>query len=401
MTALTVLRGNELHLPTIVSIYYTVLLAGVVLFLQLSVRAVERTALRQLAASYFFIGIGSVVAGMGMHQKLSHAHWTVVTMFLGVTGYPLLVIGFRGLALKRTRYSIHLIAVLFLAVTAVSLFTEIWLNDRVRSAVFHITAGVSLLLSSVALFYNRRLDPVPSRLVLSIVLASGSAAFLLVAGHLIFADSYVNALKYGFTLQLFINFLMIIYTYGVVKDRIEERLRVASETDVLTGIGNRRWFSKVCPSRIMKGDGVMMIDIDHFKPINDTYGHQFGDTAIAKTAATIQQSLRSLDRLARYGGEEFVLFMSGVTRETLTDAAGRIREKVRIMRFEAPYQDVRITVSIGICWNDSSFSDMEQMQAAADAALYEAKTSGRDRTAAWPVGKGQANDLIESKLTVL
>ena len=124
-----------------------------------------------------------------------------------------------------------------------------------------------------------------------------------------------------------------------------------------------------------------MIDIDHFKKFNDTYGHVGGDEALQVVAKTLRESCRATDVLARYGGEEFALVLPGVMSSRATDLLERIRRVLAVKPIHLPNRakPVSLTVSVGVAlWPDDGKDAAEILQCA-DRRLYEAKSQGRDR----------------------
>ena len=130
-----------------------------------------------------------------------------------------------------------------------------------------------------------------------------------------------------------------------------------------------------------EGFGILMLDIDFFKKINDTYGHQAGDEVLKTLGKLIIQQCRSHDRAFRYGGEEFILFVTQLTEETLTKIAERIRQKAAQLKIEWKGTVIPITLSIGCHWvaPDEMHKPLEQLIEKADKNLYQAKESGRNR----------------------
>jgi diguanylate cyclase (GGDEF)-like protein len=128
---------------------------------------------------------------------------------------------------------------------------------------------------------------------------------------------------------------------------------------------------------------VAIADIDHFKLVNDTYGHLAGDAVLAGLARAMTALLRDYDIVGRFGGEEFVILLPQTSAEEATGIAERLREKLAEIIVPAgaapPDSPLRVTVSIGVATLDGSRRDLEDMLAAADAALYEAKNTGRNR----------------------
>lgn len=129
-----------------------------------------------------------------------------------------------------------------------------------------------------------------------------------------------------------------------------------------------------------RGASLLMIDIDHFKQINDYYGHILGDEVIGRVGAIIRRSMREGDIAGRYGGDEFGVVLNGVNAATAAQIAERIRASVHAATFEQA-EDLRCTLSIGIAEANASMRNTREWICQADAALYDAKTRGRNRLA--------------------
>jgi diguanylate cyclase (GGDEF)-like protein len=168
-----------------------------------------------------------------------------------------------------------------------------------------------------------------------------------------------------------------------------DRLEVLASTDPLTGIANRRRMTETlhhlwgdgrkCP----EGAAMLMCDIDDFKKLNDHLGHAEGDRCLVEVARIIQENVRrGRDHVARYGGEEFLVLLPGMDEEAAISVAERIRKSVEAVAFPNPASRVsrRVTLSIGVAVQtaDEAISS-EQLQRQADAALYRAKQTGRNR----------------------
>lgn len=162
------------------------------------------------------------------------------------------------------------------------------------------------------------------------------------------------------------------------------KLEVLAITDSLTDLFNRRYFETVIERefnrtvRYKSPASCLMMDVDHFKTVNDEYGHRVGDTALKELASIIKNCLRKVDTVARWGGEEFIALLPGTIRENALEAAARILKSIADHKFSGIAR--QITVSIGIASApDPSITTAEQMADAADFALYEAKSKGRNR----------------------
>jgi two-component system cell cycle response regulator len=126
---------------------------------------------------------------------------------------------------------------------------------------------------------------------------------------------------------------------------------------------------------------VIMLDIDHFKPVNDTYGHASGDEVLKAVAQRVSDGIRDFDLLARYGGEEFVVIMPSTPAEDSIMVAERLRRMIEAKHFEVPGNEtpVSITVSIGAATATDATETAEALLARADTALYQAKDGGRNQ----------------------
>ena len=180
------------------------------------------------------------------------------------------------------------------------------------------------------------------------------------------------------------------FRWKTYSDRLREIHRQSLElaaTDSLTGLHNRRYLSAHLVRQIMRSRetrkpcSVLVLDIDHFKRINDTYGHQAGDEVLKALADSFKFNIRGVDLACRYGGEEFVIVMP----ETELDVAQRVAERLREAIAERRYRigegkpEIPVTASIGIATLDPATDTPQTLIERADKALYEAKASGRNK----------------------
>ncbi|PRA05681.1 MULTISPECIES: sensor domain-containing diguanylate cyclase [unclassified Paenibacillus] len=162
--------------------------------------------------------------------------------------------------------------------------------------------------------------------------------------------------------------------------KVNDQLETLASTDLLTGLKNRRFFQeKMFESLMMFQEkqryfSLLVVDIDHFKSINDTYGHPIGDLVLGNLAGLLQSLSRSTDVVARYGGEEFVIILPGCEEEQAIGIAERYRSQVA----SADWGEYNITVSIGAATIVEEDTEKSLFQRA-DNALYASKTGGRNR----------------------
>jgi two-component system cell cycle response regulator len=182
------------------------------------------------------------------------------------------------------------------------------------------------------------------------------------------------------------------------RKRYQERLRQDLDrslemavTDPLTGLRNRRYVRRHLEGVLRNsGAATLLIDVDRFKSVNDTYGHAAGDVVLREVAERVRGHLRAADVVARYGGEEFLIVMSGASAEDGRIVAERLRNAIASVPVKAEGQELNITASIGVASGDIGAAS-DDVVSAADAALYRAKNNGRNRVeialaSDWPPG---------------
>ncbi len=184
----------------------------------------------------------------------------------------------------------------------------------------------------------------------------------------------------------------ILYT-AVVRDiserkRVEAELRRMATTDPLTGLWNRRRFLELAEGelsrlrRYARPVSVLMLDIDHFKAINDTHGHAAGDEALCRLAELCRSELRETDHLGRLGGEEFAVVLPETSLAEAVEVAERLRQRLGDMPVPLGDATLRMTVSIGVAACRDGDTSIDRALGRADRALYAAKGGGRNRVVA-------------------
>ena len=170
----------------------------------------------------------------------------------------------------------------------------------------------------------------------------------------------------------------------------QQHLEYQSQVDSLTGLFNRRAFENKIGEEFERSKryhsplSLLILDIDNFKLINDTYGHHGGDAALVKISETFREKTRQSDFPARYGGEEFVLVLPETDQDNAVQAATKIHGAIRSCAFGTSARPFRLTVSIGVSSTSAKFySDWHELLGDADRALYVAKNAGKDRVEIW------------------
>lgn len=189
------------------------------------------------------------------------------------------------------------------------------------------------------------------------------------------------------------NVIAAILTEGIVfplfllmlSERLNQALLIQAMRDPLTGLYNRRAFEEIAyrelAGAVRSGSSlsVLMVDLDHFKRINDQYGHGAGDAVLDAAAVTLRGALRDEDFVCRWGGDEFCALLPRSKREQAEMAAERVRQAFERAEPQFEAEAARVTVSIGIAAGQAQTADIADMVRLADAALYRAKNEGRNR----------------------
>ena len=213
---------------------------------------------------------------------------------------------------------------------------------------------------------------------------------------LLMPDTRVDASRFlGIIITLFVSIIMMIYLYGrerLIRDRVEleirldmrnvaRGLRLQATTDPLTGLYNRLKFNEMLSSEMARSKrhktslSLMLYDVDNFKAINDTHGHQVGDAVLVQISELVRQRIRPSDLVARWGGEEFIILAPGSDVQMAYHAAERLRAAMQQVVFDKVGM---LSCSFGV----SEYVEgdtAETMLARVDAALYRAKVGGRNR----------------------
>lgn len=196
-----------------------------------------------------------------------------------------------------------------------------------------------------------------------------------------------NILVYYGTISLFGGFLIYYLCEYIARSNENFReLKTSTQIDFLTGLNNVRHFDEVWNHHVQNAKdknerlSIFLIDIDHFKNINDTYGHPIGDLVLKELGKVLKQTTRSFDTVSRNGGEEFSVILPDCPSHQAIEIAERIRSTVENYQFSISEKDIiNITISIGVVTFPETIEDTSKMIEKADECLYRAKHSGRNK----------------------
>ena len=171
----------------------------------------------------------------------------------------------------------------------------------------------------------------------------------------------------------------------MINQRLQSDLNNLAMNDALTRVRNRRAMQQILDFEMgrvqqeVKAFSIILLDVDHFKKVNDTYGHLVGDVVLREVASLIKQSIREIDFVARYGGEEFSLILPDTDKAGAIMVAERISGVVSKQKIRAFDEIVNVTVSVGVGSFPENTLHSDMLVEIADKALYQAKVSGRNR----------------------
>lgn len=277
--------------------------------------------------------------------------------------------------------------VLTLAATSLMIFFHD--NDRARSIVYAASQGVVL---SMCAWHLMRIRPLPLGAVIAgtafmvallgqMMVVGGNIGVLV--GAVAFPSFYTLA-SYALLCTIFSGSVWNLGFAILTIDKLQQELARLSETDELTGLANRRALRRhlaEAHDRAVAGGTpycIIVIDLNDFKPLNDTYGHAAGDRALVWVADTLTSSARRGDVVARLGGDEFCILLPGAREDEARQVATRMREHFRDSPLRIGEDEVRLSAAIGIAeWRREAHPSADAVIAAADRQLYIDKTAPR------------------------
>ena len=318
----------------------------------------------------FFSALFGLLSDLGIND-IGPIHTKVNYVYSFLTILLILFLRFSKKNYNPTAYSLLIISLM--TFTSSLVFVP---QDEFRMIWFYLLVFVAYMISSKM-----------------IGLLCTLASIVIVLSVNFFVDLQLSqvAINSGILGLIIGSFLSYIYTDKITnyENSLKQQnssLSVLASTDYLTGVMNRRMFNDISERYFQTAQKnelsltLLLLDLDHFKKVNDTYGHQAGDQLLKRFVKTLESILNKSDIFARIGGEEFAVLLSQINSDDAYLLAERIRKKIEndFMTYEG--QDIRVTTSIGISENRETDTEFEDIFSRADMALYQAKHKGRNKT---------------------
>jgi diguanylate cyclase (GGDEF)-like protein len=338
---------------------------------------------RWVAIAYCSATLGVVL------RQVSHSNPSVVFGNLFLTFFGIAV--YWGLAQLLHKKRLNLWLLLFLAPVLLGQFYLLYLDPQVvsRAILFHAIIALQALSIVDLLLRSGARETLFPRLGLSLLFLywGGMQTFLACASAF-----HNHAPTLAFEQQVDGRYLLVPLLPAVLvclgflwlaMTQLQNELEHQSNTDVLTGLLNRRALQNVADRAIAHAHRrnspltLVLLDLDHFKDINDRHGHEGGDAALALTAQCLARNLRAEDLVARIGGEEFVALLPETDEPEATLTAERIRSGIENLCF-SPRRNLTLSASFGVTRLQPGDTSLQQLLSRADQALYQAKKNGRN-----------------------
>ncbi len=328
----------------------------------------------------------------GFSRSFAELEWLLLVLVLIYTVAPGAYIENQWIILK---YSLSFAAFVlafrymnfYQTETRWKLVMEVWMMTAYITCVLWYTGKVDSPLLNLYLLVIITSGMTLGKLTTLLVLSFIASLYLMMAVATLSSDPVTLEL-FSHMMTVFSPYLIIAYLTTMISADLQfskMMFKHLSETDEMTGLMNRRSFTKVIASEHIKSVrykhayAILMIDADGLKMINDEHGHEAGDKMITTLAKTIEACMRETDSLARYGGDEFIVLLPETSKFQAKDAGERIRKAVENTSFDMDGNLIKATISIGVSSYPEDADNFESALIKADRALYNSKREGRNQ----------------------
>ncbi|MGV1760955.1 GGDEF domain-containing protein [Rhizobium sp. A22-96] len=369
---------TELDLPTVLFLQKTSYIAGALTLGYLRLTSTESRGVGLLATSFLVLAAGATLAGYAELYPGLYGILSLINIALAVLGYCLLASAFILISNPERELNTWLVFLPAVGTLVAGLITGFHLDNTYRAATFTLLGFVTMATAAGVVCRDASHEPLPIRKLIAAILAAASLLSLIMGMEFSFHSFPVLDVVEGFSMMILSKFVLAIAIVIFISERQRMKIQKLADRDPLTGLYNRRFFNANAPSKPKQGDAILFLDLDHFKQLNDRFGHALGDEVLSTMAQAVQSILPASALLARHGGEEFVVFLPAIAGDAVLHAE-RIRKTVAGLRFSSLGSEVTVTTSVGIARAFQHGAMLSDLCRGADRALYLAKASGRNR----------------------
>ncbi len=367
----------HLDLATILTLHPLSLTVGTICFLYVRFRSRRNRGLGKMAAAFLVLAAGSLLAAAGDQGLVDYDTWTFWSFVSGPVSYALFWIGLINLMEERSADRGWFVLVVPVILTIGAYVTQFHRDNVTRATIFLSVMAISALACAWLVIRDRQQEALQTRwglagaLILKVIIALATMLAVL------FPELILVTPPTTFMGLILCQFAIAMFVLILVQERAERRLIALTETDSLTGIRNRHWMMDRLPRQAPVGSAYVVIDIDHFKRVNDRHGHLAGDHVLTSVAQAMTRFLGSAAILARMGGEEFGLFLPEASVDGALRTADELRRAISSLALQHEGTVIAVTLSAGVAVAPVPMSST-QLVARADEALYAAKRGGRN-----------------------
>ena len=377
-----------MELLTQINIQSVTLLIGIAVLIQSGLIWLQSSMVREYhgirtaAFGDFLFGVGMLLSTF---RGIASDVITIITAnYLIVFGLALMYVAIRRFLGERIDYGVLAVSIVPVVISFPYL-TYVWNDFALRVHIIGVCSGILLSAIAVSLFRVRQSGFGSSAFFLAsisalyvIILFLRSLSLLILPAQ---QSLYMNLITVVNLIAMFAaSFLWSMGFVLMVSQRLQSTLADLATVDSLTRISNRRAmlsmleaeFARVARSNIEFS--TLLVDVDHFKPINDIYGHEMGDIVLCEVAQLLKNTLRKQDTISRWGGEEFLILLPDTTLRDAADIGERLRLHIEENRFYFDGHSVKLTISIGV-GNSANCRGVNEIYKCSDTALYKAKVT--------------------------
>lgn len=376
----SVLPGRLMHLDlaTILILHPLSLTVGALCFLYLRFGSRRGHGLGKMAVASLVLAVASVLAGASEQGFVAYETWTYLTTIVTPVAYVLMLVGLSDVITEDRAGRLWWVLLVPAGIAVAALVTAFPLERFYRGAVFLTCMGGFSAASAALVMWDPKRQRLTSRFGLAAAFGAKAVTAAVTFVALVVPDSVQMTPAAAFLVLILAQFAIAMFVLILVQERAEQRLIALTETDSLTGIRNRHWMMDRLPREAPVASAYVIIDIDHFKQVNDRLGHLAGDEVLTSVAQAMTRQLGRNAILARMGGEEFGLYLPAANEADAMQTAQQLCASIAALTIFHEGTKIAVTMSAGVAVAPTAMSIM-QLIGRADEALYAAKRGGRNR----------------------